>query len=103
MSAGARSFLLIVSPSSDLECFSSVPCSVLVPRGCQMSVMTKRLQDPEPPMGPDGSLAAAGGLYFAGEATSTLDSQQVHGAMKSGDLVAECIVKRIKRHMQRQS
>lgn len=64
--------------------------------------MVKRLQLPEPPLGPNGSPALAGGLYFAGEATSTLDSQQVHGAMASGARVAKCIVGRIKKQMQMQ-
>lgn len=64
--------------------------------------MSKRLQQPEPPVDTDGCLAA-GGLYFAGEATSTLDSQQVHGAMESGVRVAKCIVERIQQQMRRQA
>jgi len=71
--------------------------------------MVKRLQEAEPPptalvMSAGRKLLAGGHglansspgvLMFAGEATDAEDMQQVHGAMRSGERVAQQILDRL--------
>ena len=70
--------------------------------------MIRRLQEPEPPgagtkSGRAGSRHTSGVLLFAGEATDSMDSQQVHGAMRSGVRAAEHILARLGQQLQQQA
>ncbi len=68
-----------------------------VPKGAEVSQIRLLTEaEPPPPRPFHDEDDEKWVLFFAGEGTDVLDSQQMHGAMRSGVRVAEQVIERLK-------